>query len=617
MVVPTFRGFSSIQHHTEAGVVMPLLKRLGVAPGEVERASCQLKVVEQERRRAAQRALWQVRELYVDHWEADRREKDWRKLASLLAEALNLAQTGEAQKEVLPAEVLGLKQQLVGNQEQAALAAQAREARRLRLAALLGLDPQTFRLTPWGPGSRPVLAYADLLRLAKASRPELQTARWRVREAQINGERAASQLCDFNLEARYYVDQYKELGTRSGAFLMARFTAPLAVFQLVRQRQETSRSEAEAQTARGEALGQEVDKEVSEALEKYQAVEMRLKVLKQQRQVMEEQLRSRLVMAVQPSVLASASGLEVLARRYQVGMVAREEAAQEAEREKAYFALLYALGVEEPRSSSAGAPRAVKNSPRTSLPLAFWVYYPDRLINGGQAKEVLDLAGEKGVTAIYLCLNRQVIAPGNRFEAGLRSFLAEAARRGIAVEALLDELTWLLPERRQDLRVYLDWIASFHARAGGPGRFQAIHLDLEINQLPRWQAEKSRYGKYLLNALQLVKALAGGLPVAVDLPVWLDREGIELWPEIIRAADRVVFMAYEQKTPELLAESLKNETALCGKLGRPYWVGVQVKDFAAGGEAALGTYLAQVNNLLSPTPAGFALFQYRDLKNWR
>lgn len=611
----TDRSFSSVQHHAEAGVVLPVLKRLGAGPGEVERAACQLKVAEAEGQRAVQQALFEVRQLYLEHWEAKQQEKHYRSAAGLLEEAVRLARQGEKHGEVLPAEVLALEQQWLEAREQAALAAQARENRRQRLATLLGLEAATLRLAPHTPAKTRPPGFPELVRLARASRPELAAVPWRVREARINGERAVAQVCDLNLEARYYVDQYKEIGTRSGAFLMARFSAPLEAVQLVRHRRESSHSEAAAQEARGEALALQVEREVAAAWESYQAAEARLRVAQKQRQLAEEQLRTRTVMAAKPSLLASASGLEVLMARVQAEAAAREAAVREAERERAYAALLFALGTDDLTAPPAAGP-SLSPAPEAAppLPLAVWLYYPDRLITAGELARVPTLAREKGVTAVYLCLNRALIAPGERFTPKLRKFLAEAHRQGIAVHALLDETTWLLPERREDLLAYLRWLRGFQAGGGTDARFAAVHLDLEIHQLPHWQQKKAIYGKYLLDTLTLVKSQAAGLPVWLDLPVWLEEEGVDLWPELLRQSDGVVFMAYDQKDPQRLAASLKAETAMLGRLGKPYFVGVQVRDFS--GEPAVRAFLTRVQEHLTPPPAGFALFQYEDVKKW-
>ncbi|MEJ5330273.1 MAG: hypothetical protein WHT07_08980 [Desulfobaccales bacterium] len=50
------------------------------------------------------------------------------------------------------------------------------------------------------------------------------------------------------------------------------------------------------------------------------------------------------------------------------------------------------------------------------------------------------------MTAVYLCLNRALIAPGNGLAPKLGQYLAEAHRQGLTVHALLDETTWLLPD---------------------------------------------------------------------------------------------------------------------------------------------------------------------------
>jgi hypothetical protein len=196
-------------------------------------------------------------------------------------------------------------------------------------------------------------------------------------------------------------------------------------------------------------------------------------------------------------------------------------------------------------------------------------------------------------------------------------FITAAYRQGAAIEALMDEPTWLLPENRHQLGEYLKAIQTYHAQVPPAARFQAIHLDLEINQLPHWEARKDKVARYLLDTLRYVKSREPTLPLAVDLPVWLDRQGIKLWPEIIRAADRIVFMAYEQKTPDHLVRALHPLLDFCRQEGKPVWIGLNIQDFAGQENGALDRYMSEVDKKISPRVAGFALFQYQDLKRLR
>jgi outer membrane protein TolC len=605
------QGYSNTQHHAEAGVTFNVLKRLALSPGEQKKIDLQVKAAEQEQLRAVQEAKWRVRQLYLDYHDSRLREKDYLAMVGLMEEALKLAQLGQRQREVLPLDILNLEKQLQDARQQVQLALKAQEERRTLLASYAGLEPASLQLAPYSLQNRKGYNLTELVRKMRESHPDLALNKFRAQEAETDAAYAPYNYLNFHLDAFYNVDHYRTLGTRTGALLGARFNSPLAVFSLTRNRRQRSLNEAEAWNSRGHARAASIEQDMLLALEKLRAFELRHQNTVNQVKIVEENARVRQVLSSQPSLVASMSRLDLLAAQYLVMEAKRELAAVDVEREKAYYYLLYLAGISDGHQGQA----SVKENPSSvSRPLAMWVYYPDRLMDQDKLGELLSFSKDRGVKRLYLCLNYPLIDNLPKYRPILEQFITAAGKQGTVVEALVDEPTFLLPEKRRQLEDFLRAVQVYNLRAPTTGRFQAIHLDLEIQQLPDWQERKEELARMWLDTVKFVKSREPLLPLVIDLPIWLARYQIPFWQDIIQAADEVVFMAYEQKTPQQLLQAFIQEWAFAAQAKKPVWIGLNLSDFAGQGESTFFNYVNEVGRQAPHPVAGFALFKYPDYK---
>jgi hypothetical protein len=118
-----------------------------------------------------------------------------------------------------------------------------------------------------------------------------------------------------------------------------------------------------------------------------------------------------------------------------------------------------------------------------------------------------------------------------------------------------------------------------------------------------------------VDTLKFVKSREPSLPLGIDLPIWLERQQIPFWQDVIQAADEVVFMAYEQKSPQQLLKAFTQEWAFAAQLKKPVWIGLSLSDFASQGESAFLNYVNEVRRQASYPIAGFALFKYSDYQH--
>lgn len=604
------QGYSNTQHHAEAGLTFNVLKRLALAPGEQTKIDLQIKAAEQERRRAIQEAKWRVRQLYLDFHDSRLKEREYQAMLPLLEEAVKLAQIGRRHQEILALDILNLEKQLQDARQQVQLAKKAQENRHTLLARYVGLEPAGLRLAPYSLQNRKVPPFAELVRGMRESHPNLTGVKFRAQEAETDAAYAPYNYLNFHLDAFYNVDHYRSVGDRTGALLGARFNAPLAVFSLTKHRRQRSLNEAEAWNSRSQAMAESIEQDMLLALEKLRAFELRYQNTENQVKIVEENFRVRQVLVSQPSLVAAASRLELLAAQYLVMEAKRELAEVTIEREKAYYYLLYISGSND---SPKGQVLVRENSsPSASTPMAMWVYYPNRLMDQDKLAELLNFSKSKGINRLYLCLNYPLIDHMHKYRPILEQFITAAGRQGIVVEALLDEPTFLLPAKRRQLGNFLEAIQEYNRRAPAPGRFRAIHLDLELHQLPAWQERKEELARMWVDTLKFVKSREPSLPLVIDLPIWLARLQIPFWQDVIQAADEVVFMAYEQKTPHQLLQAFTQEWAFAAQINKPVWIGLSLSDFAGQRESAFLNYVNEVRRQAPYPIAGFALFKYTD-----
>jgi hypothetical protein len=192
--------------------------------------------------------------------------------------------------------------------------------------------------------------------------------------------------------------------------------------------------------------------------------------------------------------------------------------------------------------------------------------------------------GQGGFNRVLLSLDREQIRWAATFAGAgvLRRFIADAHQRGVSVELLLGEPSWILPGKRRDL---LAIVQSLEALP-----FDGLHLDLEPNQLDPTLFSEA----YLL--AQLVRTISAVQRIS-PWPV-----GISVHPRYLEEKDasyclgcglrnlalaEVVLMIYAA-TPEQVADRARPIINAYPEI--PFSVAVSVEPFVDGGAswAAMG-----------------------------
>lgn len=178
---------------------------------------------------------------------------------------------------------------------------------------------------------------------------------------------------------------------------------------------------------------------------------------------------------------------------------------------------------------------------------------------------------------------RALVQPANRKK--LELLLARAHARGLRVQLLLGEATWVLPQQRQAL---LDLLAPLRTLP-----FDGLHLDLERSQLP--PADQRQWDEALVDTLRAVRA-------AMDWPLALTTHYRELQdPDFARRV-------HATGVTELVAMVYVNNPARAGEIARPL----------LQGPPGLRLAVAQsIERTLPPEESSYHLGQAESMRRWR
>jgi hypothetical protein len=219
---------------------------------------------------------------------------------------------------------------------------------------------------------------------------------------------------------------------------------------------------------------------------------------------------------------------------------------------------------------------ALAMSAHAAMHRATWVWDNEAITTPEQRAALLDFCAARQIDAVFL----HAPAAHLRDRADeFRAFLRAAHARGVRVEALGGASDWA--RDRGKPRKFVATLLDFQ-RAGAPEeRFDALHLDVEPYSTPEWEASREQAAEDWLALFDEVRAAAGGLPLAADIPPWLGRvqtAGGDLLSGIIARVDEVGLMAYsQQRKKKQLVAACRPAMEAAARHGRSVWVGISVQ----------------------------------------
>lgn len=191
---------------------------------------------------------------------------------------------------------------------------------------------------------------------------------------------------------------------------------------------------------------------------------------------------------------------------------------------------------------------APPQAPRTGL--AGWAWQPERWQDHSAA--LLSEASRLGFKQLYVTVplaQGRVAAPGS-----LAAFVAEAARRGIAVWAVEGDPRAVLPAERKKFIARAAAFARYNATAAPAERLAGVQYDIEPYLEPGYALEPEAWQRAYMATISALKA-ASDLPIEVVLPFWIASDGAarrRLLDPLAGLRASIVVMAY--RTDSLLIQ---------------------------------------------------------------
>lgn len=267
----------------------------------------------------------------------------------------------------------------------------------------------------------------------------------------------------------------------------------------------------------------------------------------------------------------------------------------------------------------------VPQPPVPNLQRGLWVWSNLPAVQAGPQQQLLDLAADHAVTTLYLQAQTLIYDD----PAALHELIQNAALRGLQVELLAGNHTWVWPANHAATLQLARDLRDFALSQPG-ARPTALHFNIEPHALPEWPNAQTALAQALLDLLEQLHAeLAGsGLALVLDIPNWYDdiqvqRDG-KLRPlsELVQdRVDRVVVMDYRDN-PALMLQLAQTELAYGDAVGKPVVIAAESRCLADAeltwceeGRAALAAGLAAVRNGAAHHPSfgGTAVHDWQGL----
>lgn len=230
------------------------------------------------------------------------------------------------------------------------------------------------------------------------------------------------------------------------------------------------------------------------------------------------------------------------------------------------------------------APSATKAAATGKLPKATWLWNT-KLIET-QTEELLAFSASEGIRMIYLQISTRVDIPY------YKQFIYKANALGIQVHALNGAPNWALESNRSQLTSFMNWIRSYQATAAEEEQFTGVHVDIEPYLLPEWKNDINNVIKqWQSNVKYLIQEAANlKLPIAADLPFWLDKYAasdseMSLSSWMISQFDSVTLMSYRDSANAVI-KLAKEELQEAEKLNKRIYTGVETKYSSEGNQVS-------------------------------
>ena len=163
-----------------------------------------------------------------------------------------------------------------------------------------------------------------------------------------------------------------------------------------------------------------------------------------------------------------------------------------------------------------------------------WVWHLKYIRDQNEQDGLIQFCQQHGINRVLMQIHFEPYTaelghPKLRHPKGLRRFLDQANRAGIAVEALDGQPGMGLDKKRSEALAKLDAILAFNKDLPGNARFSGVHYDIEPYTLPQWNTPQRdeimrQYLEFHDTARSKVHRHSPVMTLAASIPFWYDHK---------------------------------------------------------------------------------------------
>ena len=198
------------------------------------------------------------------------------------------------------------------------------------------------------------------------------------------------------------------------------------------------------------------------------------------------------------------------------------------------------------------------------------------LEDSGELDSLLAFTAKKRIRTIFLsAATKRLLREPEVYRRALR----RAHAKGFAVQALNGAPEWIFPDRRSRAVAFLEALGQYNRESRPAERFDAIHLDVEPDSLPKWETgEREELAGHYVDFVDWSRDRARtlALPLVVDVPVSFKRIAVgatPLYQAVLDRVDQMAVMAYEDTAKKVL-EASRADVEYGAATGKKVWVGL-------------------------------------------
>lgn len=249
-------------------------------------------------------------------------------------------------------------------------------------------------------------------------------------------------------------------------------------------------------------------------------------------------------------------------------------------------------------------------TPAFSTPRSMWMWNIDYALNPTERKKLLDFTTGRHISTLYVCISKRAFAGENRDQ--LRTFIREANRAGVKVEALDGWKQAILPEQQPKFLESLQRVIDYNLSVAPDERFSGFQSDVEPVTMKEYHASpeaKRRFDRLYVElhakCAELIRksglhdfvfgmAINESLDREIERPdrhVEWNGKTCSVIEHLAGFTDYFALMSYHDTAPKII-RAADGEVDLAAKYNIKAWVGVETLDVMQlfGGSRSLSFY---------------------------